>query len=171
MRRWWRILLPAAVTAGVLAAAAPPAAAGDLDNDPRNNGLQVRMSLTCNSDRSVTLTWRSRYPRGADTVRARWFNVTTDPEHRSETPATHAAQVAAVSRRGDTAFGTFTIRNARIGDLIAVFVDGTAGAGDDLVHVDGIGRNLDRVPWLVWTGSGPRPSSCAAPGLPPGTVR
>jgi hypothetical protein len=146
-RRMWRYLVPAA-TAGLLAVAVPTALAGELDNDPDNNPLRVRMLLSCNGDSTVTLKWNSRSPREARKMSARWHVQTVDPNtgHTSEgpaTPANVADQIAAVKRRGSRASGRFELGGMPNGTRILIAVDALKADGNQIRR--GIGRNIDTV--------------------------
>jgi hypothetical protein len=132
-------------TVGVLGVVVPTAIAGELDDDPLNNRLQVRMSLHCNGDKSVALNWRSIAPKEALSMTAKWYDMTADPDLRTPTPASQAAQVAAVTRGHGTARGRFAIRGVPSGHKIALFIDAWSEAGGHGDQVYGIGRNIDTV--------------------------
>jgi hypothetical protein len=103
------------------------------------------MTLTCESHTSVKLQWTALSPKVAVSMTAKWYDVTTDPGLNVATPATRAAQYAAVVRQGGKAKGTFTINGHRKGHRIALFVDaldGYAGAGNQIF---GLGRNIDTI--------------------------
>jgi len=147
MKRRWLILLSALTTVALVGVAVPTAFAGELDNDPDNNRLKVRMSLRCNSDKSVTLKWRSLAPKQAVSMTARWYDLTDDDELQNATPAGKADQVAAVKRRGDRASGSFRIPRVpnRNGHRIAIFIDAWSEPGGGGSQVFGLGRNIDTI--------------------------
>jgi hypothetical protein len=144
-KRRWRVLVPTLVTVGLMGAAVPAALAGELDHDRDNNKLNVRMSLHCNSDRSVTLNWHSLSPRVAVSMTAKWYDLTADPDLRVATPSAAADQAAAVSRRNGKASGRFVIRHVPRGHKIALFVDALDGRNGEGNQVFGLGRNIDTV--------------------------
>jgi hypothetical protein len=128
-----------------LVGAAVPAIAGELDNDPDNNRLNVRMSLRCHSDHSATLRWTSIAPREAVSMTAFWYDMTSDPNLDNPRPASKSAQVAAVHRSGGSASGSFRIKRSSNGHRILIFVDAWSASGGRGQQVYGLGRNIDTV--------------------------
>jgi hypothetical protein len=145
LNRWWRVAVPGAVAVGLVAMTVPAALAGELDNDPLNNKLKVKMTLTCQSHTKVRLDWTAVSPTVAFSMTAKWYDVKTDAGLAHPTPATQAAQYAAVVRSGDKAKGTFTITGHRDGHRIALFVDALDGPGGSGRQVYGLGRNIDKI--------------------------
>jgi hypothetical protein len=139
----WRLLVPALVTLGLVAAGAPAALAGELDHDPVENGLNVRMLLRCNGDGTVTLKWHSKVPKGAGSMGVSWFDFTADPER--PTPSTRADQVAAARVRGNRADGKFLLTSVPNGHRILVAVDAYSKPGGRGKHLDVLGHNLDTI--------------------------
>jgi len=141
MRRSWQLLVPALVAAGLVATALP-ALAGEMDHDPANNRLQVRMSLRCNRNGTVQLSWHSIWPRHAASMTAKWYDSTVDGDLQFPTPSDEAGQKRSVHRQGSRASGDLRIPAGLNKHRIVLFVDALDSTDNQTF---GLGRNADTI--------------------------
>jgi hypothetical protein len=133
-RPFRRVLIPVVAALGVVGMAAPAAFAGSLDNDPVNNSLHLRETVSC-VRHAALYRWSADVPSNAVSVTFKWYDTTVDPGLTQP----HAGTA---NRSGTRATGSFRV-TGRAGHQIALFFDALNSSGG---QIGGLGRNIETVP-------------------------